>query len=154
MLEIANAMLRKFANEQVPMIEFCQPEITAFSPEALTVKIPFANQTKNHLNSMYFGAMAVGADVAGGLMAFSMIEQQQLPINLVFKDFHANFIKRPEADVLFHCEEGKKIQKMVMECMSSGERVTDEIRITATCPEKFDQELVAEFQLTLSLKKR
>ncbi|WP_053404521.1 PaaI family thioesterase [Persicobacter sp. CCB-QB2] len=154
MQNLANAMLKEFGKTEVPMIGFCEPEILKISAEEIAVKIPLNDRTKNHLQSMYIGTLTVGADIAGGLLAFSMIKQMDLPIDLVFKDFKADFLKRPEADVTFRCTEGAKIQKMVQSTMSDGERVTEPIAITAYCPDKFGEEAVATFILTLSLKKR
>ncbi|GAM75988.1 hypothetical protein JCM19241_286 [Vibrio ishigakensis] len=40
------------------------------------VKIPLRRRTKNHLNSMYMGALVVGADVAGGFLAAMKAQNQ------------------------------------------------------------------------------
>ncbi len=38
------------------------------SAKALRIRIPLGWRTRNHLGSMYFGALATGADLVGGLL--------------------------------------------------------------------------------------
>ena len=64
-------------------------------------KIRLRRRTKNHLNSMYFGALAVGADVAGGVHAFYFSEKHNLKVSFAFKGMNAEFIMRAEADCIF-----------------------------------------------------
>jgi hypothetical protein len=101
---------------------------------------------------MYFGVLAVGADVAGGLLAMQMILEKKLKVSLVFKDFKADFLKRPEGDVFFTCEDGELISSMIDETVKTGERIDKPVNIVATVPSISGNEPVANFILTLSLK--
>jgi len=64
----------------------------SISDSKLEIKIKLNRRTKNHLNSMYFGVLAVGADVTGGFLAMNYIQASKSKINLIFKDFHADEI--------------------------------------------------------------
>ncbi len=64
-------------------------------------------------DSMYFGALSVGADCAAGSLAMHLVKQQPELISLVFKDFSAEFLKRAEGDVEFCCCQGQEIAKVV-----------------------------------------
>jgi len=148
----ATWFLRSFGFWKVPLIFYCRPSIVDFSSEKAIVKVPLKRRNKNHLNSMYFGVLAVGADVAGGVLAMDLIRQSKRKISLVFKDFKAEFLKRPEGDTHFICNDGIAIQNLINETIKTGERVNMPIKITATVPSLFGDEPVAEFILTLSLK--
>ena len=50
---------------KIPMIRFTNPKLLAIDDNSVRVKIKLRRRTKNHLNSMYFGALSVGADIAG-----------------------------------------------------------------------------------------
>lgn len=102
--------------------------------------------------SMYFGVLAVGADLAGGLMAMQMIERSDHKISLVFKDMHADFLKRVDADAIFTCSEGDKISSLIQKVVDTGERYHQPINIQVTAPDKYGNEILATFTLTLSLK--
>lgn len=137
---------------QVPMIGYADMKVEQLDNSRCVVKIPFSAQNKNHLNSMYFGSLAIGADASGGLLAMHKIMHTGKNISLVFKDFQANFLRRPEADVLFTCQDAKIIDDLIAETIKSGERVNGPIHITASVVKDDAHEVVAEFTLTLSLK--
>ncbi|WP_221074557.1 PaaI family thioesterase [Agarivorans aestuarii] len=148
----ANLMLSLFGMFKVPLIWYCRPKILEMDEQKVIVKIPLKRRTKNHLNSMYFGTLAVGADVAGGFLAIAKAEQYGKKVSLAFKAVEGQFLKRPEADVIFSCTDGKLIDQMLEQTMQSGERVNQAVTINATCPSISDDEIVAKFSLTLSLK--
>ncbi len=102
---------------------------------------------------MYFGVLSVGADITGGFLAMKLIRNNQSRISLIFKDFHADFLKRAEGDVHFICEDGLAIKNLVEVAEQTGDRQNLPLQITATVP-SISNESVAEFILTLSLKKK
>ena len=143
--------VRYFGLTKVPLIFFVAPSVIRLDNEQCIVKIPLNRRTKNHLNSMYFGVLAPGADLAGGLVAMKEISESKKNVALSFKDFHAEFLKRAEGDVHFVCTQIPEIKKFVGEVISSGERMNFPVNIEAIVP-KHGNEIVAKFTLTLSLK--
>ena len=103
---------------------------------------------------MYFGAMSIGADLAGGILAFRKIKEQKQQISLIFKNFSAEFLKRAEGPTLFSCNQGTLIDELITKAIETEERVEDIIQIAATVPSEFGEEPVALFRITLSLKKK
>jgi acyl-coenzyme A thioesterase PaaI-like protein len=144
--------VRTFGLFKVPFILFANPSVIALDDEVCVIKIPLNWRTKNHLKSMYFGALCTGADIAGGLIAMTEIANSKENIALSFKDFKANFLKRAEEDVYFTCSQNKEIRILVNEVIKSGERKNFPVKIIATVPAISTTEIVAEFELTLSLK--
>lgn len=141
--------IRAWALAKVPMIHYARPKVVESSADEVRIVIPLRRRTKNHWNSMYFGALAVGADLAAGLLAMNCIEKSGGKVSLVFKDFQAEFLKRPEGAVEFRCLEGQAVQEAVREAIASGERVTIPVGVEAWVGEK-----VAQMSLGLSLKIR
>ena len=147
--------LRAFGFFKVPLLYFTRPSVVELTDQRCVVKIPLTRRTKNHLHSMYFGTLAVGADCAGGLMAMKHIRAQGNQVSLVFKDFQAQFLKRPHADVHFTCEDGTGIRDLIQKAMETGERQNMSVHVTATAPSSdLGTEPVAKFVLTLSVKKK
>jgi hypothetical protein len=144
--------LRAWALTNVFLLYFVKPTLVELNSERCIVKIPLNWRTKNHLKSMYFGALCIGADVAGGLMAFEEVRKKGARISFVFKDINARFLKRPEGDVHFTNADGAKVQALVDRALASGEREEATVHVTATVP-SISNEPVAEFDLTLSIKK-
>jgi len=147
--------MRLFGWLKIPLLASVRPSVVELSETRCVVRIPLRRWTRNHLGSMYFGALAIGADCAGGLLAMEEIRRSGGRVNLVFKAFQATFLKRPEADVYFICEEGKAIRDQVRRALASEDRITEPMRIQAAVklPDgSFDP--VAEFVLELSLKRK
>ena len=61
-------MIRLFGLSKVAMIAYCRPSVISFDKNKLEIKIPLTRRTRNHLSSMYFGALSVGADITGGFL--------------------------------------------------------------------------------------
>jgi len=142
-----------FGFTRIPLIFFCRPKVVHISEHGLEVKIKLNRKTRNHLKSMYFGVLSVGADITGGFFAMKKIQAKKSNISLIFKDFHADFLKRAEGDVYFKCNEGALIEELVKEAQETGKRVSMPIHIIATVP-TLSLDPVAKFILTLSLKNK
>ena len=143
--------MRTFGITKVPLIWWCRPKVIDHTDERLEVKIPLRFRTKNHLGSMYIGVLVVGADVTGGFLAMDSIMKSGRKVALLFKDFKADFLKRPEGDVHFYCNDGHEIRELVKKAIETGERHNFTMLIEATVP-SISMDVVARFRLTLSLK--
>jgi len=146
------AFIRLFGFAKIPMLWFLKPTVVSLDRSVCEIKIPLTRKSKNHLNSMYFGALCCGADLAAGFMAMKEIQASGKKIALSFKSMNANFYKRAESTVHFKNTQGKEISKFVQEVIDSGERMEKVMTVEATCPKKLGKELVAKFDLVLSLK--
>ena len=144
-------LIQLFGITKVPMIWYCRPKVIEHTDEKIEIKIPLKRKTKNHLGSMYFGVLAVGADITGGFLAMEPIKESGRKINLIFKDFKADFLKRPEGDVHFTCNDGLAVKELVDRVSKSSDRHNFKLSIEATVP-SISSEVVAKFELTLSLK--
>lgn len=145
--------VRSWSFAKVKMLWLTSPSVLELNEERTVVRIPLNWRTKNHLGSMYFGVLCIGADCAGGLIAMKEIQKSGRKISLIFADFKAEFHKRPEGDVHFTCEDGAAIRALVQRTIASGERESIPVTVTASVP-KISNEPVASFVLTLSLKAR
>ncbi len=150
----ATASLRMFALWKIPLIAAVRPRVLALDDRECIIRIPCNFISRNHLRSLYFGALCIGADLAGGLIIMEMIRRRHSRVAFLFKDFHADFLKRAEGKTVFTCTDGAMLASLLEQAEQSGEREEGTVHVTATCPEKLGAEPVAEFQLTISMKKR
>lgn len=144
--------LKLFGLLQVPMIHYVGAKLVTMDDEKIVIKIPLNRRTKNHLKCMYFGALCVGADLAGGFIAAKLVRDANRKVSFLFKSMQANFLKRAEGDVLFTCLDSAKIRDALDQAFATGTRVNLPVTITATVPSKLGDDPVATFQLTLSVK--
>lgn len=137
---------------KVPLIGHLKPQLITLTEQDIVIKLPLSRRSKNHLNSMYFGALAVGADLAGGLHGFYLAKLAGVNVSLAFKSFQAQFLKRPESDVYFVCTMGDVVKGMLNESQNTKQRVNKPVQITAYTHYLRQPEEVASFILELSLK--
>lgn len=137
---------------KVPMLWYIRPTILELDDVKCVVKVPLSRRNKNHHNSMYFGVLCAGADLAGGICAMNFIERSGLQISLIFQDFKADFLKRAEGDCYFINTQGREIEEFVKQVIESKERMSMPLYIEAKVPSKLGDEVVAKFTLGLSLK--
>jgi len=145
--------LRLFGFARIPMMYYVKPSVMEISSERVVVRIPLRRKTRNHIGSMYFGALGVGADCAVGALAMHLIKQQTEHISLIFRNFSAEFHLRAEGDVEFRCDQGGEISKLIAQVAESDERGELLVDVIATVPDLSDDP-VATFKLTLSMKKQ
>jgi len=136
---------------KVPLLFFCRPKIVHLNTSSLAVRIPLYWWTKNHINSMYFGVLTMGADLACGLLAMVKIANRKKTIGVIFKSVTVSFLMRAEHDVTFICNEGVIIDDMVNQAIQTEQRVTKTCRILAYTGCNMEN-LVASFTLELSIK--
>ena len=79
---------------KIPLLHYVRPRLIEINDEKVVLKVRLRRRTKNHLNSMYFGALAVGADVAGGIQVFYFAEKHNKKVSFAFKGMNAQFLKK------------------------------------------------------------
>jgi hypothetical protein len=127
--------------------------VEGFDSKKCVIKIPLGYRTKNHLGSMYFGSLAVGAELSVAAAAVLAINESKQKIDFVFKDFQMKFGKRADGDVHFICNEVEQVTAMIEQSKSTDERIERKFKGFAIVPSK-SQEPVAEYELTLSVRNR
>lgn len=153
-----NIFMAVYAWTKIPLVGFCSPKIIENSSEKTVIKIPLGYKTRNHLKSMYFGALAIGSELSVALLAAQKTEEfkktKGMRIDFVFKDYKADFLKRPEGDVHFVCEETQAVQHLLEQAALTDERLEKTMTGYAVVPSKNPSEKVLTYTLTLSVKRR
>ena len=78
-----NLFIWFFGLTKVRLILFCRPKIVDINDDEVILCIPLNRQTRNHVNSMYIGAMTVGADLVTGITAMLNIRESKRNIVLM-----------------------------------------------------------------------
>lgn len=134
---------------KIPMIAFVRPKLLRLDEKSSQIKIKLRRRTKNHLKSMYFGSLAVGADVAAGLHAYYFAKQAGVNVSFAFKAIKGEFLQRAMSDVVFESNDGEIVEKAFKEALETKERVNQWVKVEA---KNKDNELVAVFDMEISVK--
>lgn len=137
---------------KVPLLGLCRPKVIELTASQAKVMIPLKWLTKNHLGSMYFGALAMGAELSIALQVLQRIQQDKAPVSFVFKDFNCKFRKRADTDVFFQCADVGAINALIEQALGGAERVEGHFLGTAFST-RDSQNIFMEYGLTISLKK-
>ena len=132
---------------KIPMIGFARPRIIEMNDQKVIIKIRLRRRTRNHLGSMYFGALVVGADLAGAIHSVYFTGGKGM--SMAFKSMQAEFLKRAEEDVFFESNDGATIKEMIEESRNTGERLNRMVEVAA---KNIKGELVAHFKMEISIK--
>lgn len=100
---------------------------------------------------MYFGSLAVGADVAAGLHAYYFAENSGVKVSFAFKAVKAEFLKRAMTHVTFESKDGAIVEEAFNEAMKTKERVNQWVKVEA---KNTENEIVAIFDMEISVKVR
>ena len=149
----ANFYLKTFGFFKIPLIFYVNPKIVSLNDEEIRVAIDLNRRTRNHYGSMYFGALAVGADISIGLFAMHLAKAKDQDVLLLFKDFSMQFHTRAEGKTIFVCQEYKKINEQIASVKRVNRRVNESVSGWAFVP-SISEEPVCTFKLTLSLKQK
>ncbi len=136
---------------QIPMIAYVKPKLLQLDDEQSLVKIRLRRRTKNHLKSMYFGSLSVGADIAAGLHAYYFANREGAKVSFAFKSVKAEFLQRAMTDVFFLSKDGDIVEKTFIKAKETKERVNQMVRVE--CRNTKD-EIVAIFDMEISVKIR
>lgn len=151
-IQKANLRFKLVGLFKIRLIGFVQAKLVEYTENKTVVRIPLNRRTRNHLNSMYFGALATGADVTGAWIAFDYLAKTKKNVSVVFKNLNAEFLTRADGDVYFTCLDGKNVLGAFNETIKDGERKNVSIQVVATVPSKHGDEPVAKFNLTISMR--
>lgn len=147
------AFVQMYGLFKIPLLLFISPRVQEFDESSCEIKIPLGYRTKNHLNSMYFGALAVGAELSIAAAAVFAIHESKERVDFVFKDFRMQFLKRADGDTCFVCEDVAGVRELIARSLQSEERLEKSFKGFAYV-EGRRGEPVAEYELVLSVRHR
>ena len=136
------------------MICYCRPQIIHLDNEYYTLRIPLNWRTRNHVQSMYIGVFTVGADLTRGLLTLSSIRKRKRKVVLIFKIF-MQISLREQNRMLFSFV--RMVQQLIMQSSRRWIKANGSIyrsNITAMLSQDTEDDPVANFRLTLSMKDR
>jgi hypothetical protein len=149
-----NAFIAAYGLFKIPLLVFLGPRVVEMTKTRFVIKIPLGYRTKNHLNSMYFGALGVGAELSIAAPAAIMIAENSLKIDFIFKDFTAQYLKRADGHVHFICDEIEAVTALIEEAKTNPGRLERKMKGYAVVPAKSATDPIMTYELTLSVKNR
>ncbi|WII71174.1 DUF4442 domain-containing protein [Bdellovibrio sp. 22V] len=139
---------------KIPLVLFVSPRVIEAGDKRFVLKIPLLFRNKNHLGSMYFGALGIGAELSIAAAAVMAIAESKQKIDFVFKDYSAQYLKRADGHVHFICEEIEAVKALIEEAKTNPARIERKLKGYAVVPSVSETEPVMTYELTLSVRNR
>lgn len=150
-LKKLNRFIRTLSLVKVPLLGICSPKVLEMSEKTARVQLPFRFLTKNHLGSMYFGALAMGAELSIALRLLHRMQRDKVPVSFIFKDFACEFLKRAESDVHFITEQVRAVDALIDKAMESSDRQNGTFEGYAVSAKSGEK--LMTYKLTISMKR-
>jgi hypothetical protein len=144
--------IRLFSLFRIPLLAVCWPRIVKIDAEVAEVSLPNNFLTRNHVRSMYFGALAMGAELSIAVRLLQRMKNEKLPFGFIFKDARFEFLKRAESDVIFHIEQVRDVDELIKQGLTTEDRVDKTISGWAYTKSN-PNEILMKYSITLSIKK-
>ena len=119
------------------------------SPERAVVCVKYQYVTKNPFRSIYFGCLAMAAELSSGVLCLVYTMGLTPFVSVLIIHMEAKFVKKGRGKVYFTCENGLEIGQAARETKQTGEPRT--VVTTSVGRDEKGME-IARFQITWSFK--
>ena len=121
------------------------------SENKATTSVKYKYLNTNPFQSVYFGVLAMTAELSTGILAIFSIAKYQESISLLVVESNGKFHKKATGKIKFTCNDGALFQKELKSCLEKKIPVTVK---ASTKGFNEQNELVCEYTFTWSFKLR
>ncbi len=115
----------------------------------ISVKLGWLNQ--NPFKSMFWAVQGMAAELSTGILCIDKIRKSGKQVSMLVVNLEANFTKKAVGKIIFTCEQGNELDKVLQKAIETGEGQTLKMHSTGL-DEQNNQ--VSEFIFTWSFKVR
>lgn len=111
-----------FKLKDLPLAYMAGLKVTEFTDNKAVVTIKHNYRTKNPFRSMYFGAQAMAAELATGVLVLEQVDRARpQKVSMLVRKMDAQFTKKATGTIEFTCEDGQKLDAVFKKVLSSDE---------------------------------
>jgi len=134
---------------KLPMGLLAGLKLVEATPKHAIVMVKYQYVTKNPFHSIYFGCLAMAAELASGALGLVYSMNLKPEVSMLVVRIEAEFMKKGRGRIHFICEDGEILGKAAKETRETGEPRT----VTATSIGRDVQgRIIAKFLITWSFK--
>ncbi len=141
--------MKLYMLKHLPLGFFTGLRVLELDKNKAVVSVPFKYLNKNPFKSVYFAVLSMAAELSSGILALSLVLENEVPVSMLVLNMKADFLKKAKTKITFSCNDGEKIAKAIEKCLFTKE---GEIVDVQTSGFDTDGEKVAEFQFTWTFK--
>lgn len=135
-----------------PMLRYIRPRLVELTSDRATVRINVSRRSKNHINSLFVGALATGGDCVGALIPIKFMFETGHRTPPIVKSVSSEFYKKVKKYAYFTCTQGKELYELCNAAVASGEPQEFTVHVIVTAPAEYGDEFVARISQVMSVK--
>jgi hypothetical protein len=143
--------LNFFFLKSLPLGFFTGLRLESLSEEWCTVSVSYKYINKNPFRSLYFGVLAMAAELSTGMMGLLHTYKSSPSISMLVFHMEADFTKKAVGKIIFKCSDGTLIKNAIERTLATGEGVT--VLTTSVGINELGEQ-VAIFRITWTFKAR
>ena len=140
-----------FKITKLPLTFLSGIKATELSADHATTSVKYKHINTNPFKSVYFGVLAMTAELSTGILAIFSIAKYKESISLLVIESNGKFHKKATGKIRFSCSDGPLFQKELQRCVEEKTPVTVK---SSTNGYDDQNELVCEYSFTWSFKLR
>lgn len=140
---------RIFLLTSLPAAFFAGLKVEQLSEERAAISVRQKWFNKNPFHSIYFGVLAMAAEVSTGILCMSSLYKRKPAVSMLVIKNEGFFYKKAIGKIVFTCTDGALVNDAVEQSIRTGEGVTVECNSKGVNEKG---EVVAEFNFTWSFK--
>jgi acyl-coenzyme A thioesterase PaaI-like protein len=115
-------LFRAVLAARMPLLALAGAKVEYVDLAGARVRLPFGWKTRNIFGTMYFGAIAMGAEAACGSLVLLHNQQRDSKFAPIVKGLQIDFRKAATSDIVFECHEGDVVTDLFDRAVASGQR--------------------------------
>lgn len=135
---------------RLPSIVFWNVRVSHLDENVCQTVLPFTWRTQNPFGSIYFAALAAGAELASGALCMLHLTGKD-DYSMLVTEFHARFYKKATGTVTFTCNEGKLLAETLKKLEKAGDTQILPLNVTGISGDGY---AIGEFSITWSFKRK
>ncbi len=142
----------KFKLKSLPLAFVAGLKVAEITDEKAVVTIKHNYRTKNPFRSMYFGAQAMAAELATGILVLEQVDKARpVRVSMLVGKMTAEFTKKAVGIISFTCEDAPKLAKIFEKVIASPE---GQILSLEAIGRNEKGEMVSKFTFEWSLRRK
>jgi len=134
---------------KLPSAFFIGVRIKSLAAEKCEVTVPYKWFSQNPFRSTYFACLAMAAEMSTGVLGLMQVIERKPSVSMLVVNLEANYFKKAVDLTTFTCEDGKVLELLVDDAISTGEAKSFKAK---SIGRNKAGEIVAEFYITWSFK--
>lgn len=150
-MSFSASKLNFFIALNLPSAFFSGVRVKSICSEKCVVRVKNSWFNKNPFKSMYWAVQGMAAELSTGALIITKIKDLKLNISMLVVKNEGNFKKKVKDSVIFKCDQGTEIEKLLMLTKSTNEGQIIDLKTNGY---NSKGELVTSFVFRWSLKSR